>query len=120
MPTVSLREIAHTRSGDKGDICNVSVIAYDPRDYELLVAQVTSERVKARYRGLVKGEVLRYELPKIAALNFVLHGALDGGVSRSLRLDQYGKALSSALLSLELEVPEERLRRPEADDRVTS
>ncbi len=120
MPTVSLRELAHTRSGDKGDICNVSVIAYDPRDYELLVAQVTSERVKACYRGLVKGEVLRYELPKIAALNFVLHGALDGGVSRNLRLDQYGKALSSVLLSLALEVPEERLRRPEAGPRGTS
>ena len=117
MPTVSLRELAHTRSGDKGDICNVSVIAYDPRDYELLVAP---ERVKARYRGLVTGKVLRYELPKIAALNFVLHGALDGGVSRNLRLDQYGKALSSALLSLELEVPEERLRRPEVRRRGTS
>ena len=120
MPSVSLREVAHTRSGDKGDICNVSVIAYDPRDFELLVAQVTSERVKAHYRGLVKGEVLRYELPKIAALNFVLHGALDGGVSRNLRLDQYGKALSSVLLSLALEVPEERLRRPEAGPRGTS
>ena len=106
MSTVWLREVAHTRGGDKGDTANVAVIAYDPRDYGLLLEQVTAARVKAHFGGLARGEVERFELPNIAALNFVLHGALDGGVSRSLRVDQYGKALSSLLLSLEIDLPE--------------
>jgi hypothetical protein len=103
--TVWLREIAHARGGDKGDTANLAVIAYDPRDYPLLLAQVTAARVKAHFGGLVRGQVERFELPGLAALNFVLHGALDGGVSRSPRVDQYGKALSSLLLSLEIELP---------------
>lgn len=97
-----LREIAHSRSGDKGDIANISVIAFDSRDYGLLLEYVTPERVAAHFGRLVRGDVVRYELPRIAALNFVLTRALGGGVLRSLSLDTHGKALSSALLSLEL------------------
>lgn len=100
---MKLREIAHSRTGDKGNISNISVIAYDPGDYPLLLAQVTSTRVKAHFRGIVKGEVMRYELPAIAALNFVLQEALGGGVTRSLALDAHGKSLSSALLDLEID-----------------
>lgn len=100
---MKLRDIAHSRSGDKGNISNISVIAYDARRYPLLLAQVTAERVRAHFSGLVTGEVVRYELPNIHALNFVLHGALGGGVTRSLSLDAHGKSLSSALLELELE-----------------
>jgi hypothetical protein len=99
---VQLREIAHSRTGDKGDTANISVIAYDPRDYALLEQQVTAERVKEHFRGIVSGELVRYALPRIGALNFVLEGALTGGVTRSLALDAHGKSLSFAILSLEL------------------
>lgn len=98
-----LREIAHSRTGDKGNTSNISVIAYDEKDYPLLLAQVTSARVKAHFAGVVEGEVVRYELPNISALNFVLQQALGGGVTRSLALDAHGKSLSSALLDLEIE-----------------
>ncbi|MET0856513.1 MAG: hypothetical protein ABWY27_07180 [Telluria sp.] len=97
-----LREIAHSRAGDKGNISNISVIAYHPADYLLLEKHVTAERVKAHFAELVEGEVLRFELPALGALNFVLHNALTGGVTRSLALDAHGKTLSSAILSLEL------------------
>ena len=97
-----LREIAHSRAGDKGNISNISVIAYRPADYPLLEKHVTAERVKAHFAGLVQGEVLRFELPALGALNFVLHNALTGGVTRSLALDAHGKTLSSAILSLEI------------------
>ncbi|HHV79860.1 MAG TPA: hypothetical protein GXX40_09690 [Firmicutes bacterium] len=100
---MKLREIAHSRAGDKGNICNVSLICYDPKDYELIKSKVTAERVKEFFKGIVEGEVVRYEVPSIAALNFVMHGALAGGVTRSLRLDLHGKSLSSALLELEIE-----------------
>ena len=100
---VKLREIAHSRTGDKGNTSNISVIAYDAKHYPLLLAQVTSERVKAHFAGVVEGEVVRYELPNIAALNFVMSQALGGGVTRSLALDAHGKSLSSALLDLEIE-----------------
>jgi hypothetical protein len=100
---VKLREIAHSRSGDKGNISNISVIAYDEKDYPLLKAQVTSARVKALFAGIVAGEVTRYELPNLGALNFVMQRALGGGVTRSLALDAHGKSLSSALLDLEIE-----------------
>jgi non-ribosomal peptide synthetase component E (peptide arylation enzyme) len=100
---VKLREIAHSRTGDKGNTSNISVIAYDEEHYQLLKAQVTSERVKALFRGVVEGDVVRYELPNIAALNFVMTAALGGGVTRSLALDAHGKSLSSALLELEIE-----------------
>lgn len=103
MKTMKLREIAHSRTGDKGNISNISVIAYDAKHYPLLLAQVTVARVKAHFAGVVEGEVVRYELPKISALNFVMSRALGGGVTRSLALDAHGKSLSSALLDLEIE-----------------
>jgi hypothetical protein len=98
----TLREIAHSRTGDKGDTSNISVIAYDAADYPLLVRHVTAERVRAHFAGVVRGEVTRYELPRLGALNFVLEGALGGGVTRSLALDAHGKGLSSALLAMEI------------------
>src|SRR6202165_3998984 len=100
---MKLREIAHSRTGDKGNTSNISVIAYDEKHYPLLLAQVTSARVRAHFAGVVEGEVVRYELPNIAALNFVMTGALGGGVTRSLALDAHGKSLSSALLDLEID-----------------
>ena len=103
---VLLQHVAHTRSGDKGNTSNIMVIAYEPEFYPLLKAQVTAERFKALYAGTVKGEVLRYEVDGIGALNFVAHGALGGGVSRSLCLDNYGKALSAAVLGFEIDVPD--------------
>lgn len=99
---MQLREIAHSRAGDKGDISNISVIAYDPAHYRLLEQYVTPERVKAHLAGIAHGDVVRYTLPALGALNFVLHKALGGGVTRSLALDAHGKCLSSALLSLEI------------------
>jgi hypothetical protein len=100
---MKLREIAHSRTGDKGNTSNISVIAYDQRHYPLLREQVTAERVKELFCGIVDGSVVRYELPNIGALNFVLHNALGGGVTRSLALDAHGKGLSSALLDLDIE-----------------
>ena len=97
-----LREIAHARSGDKGDTSNISVIAFRSSDYPLLERYVTAARVKEHFGDIVRGEVVRYALPKLGALNFVLHGALSGGVTRSLALDAHGKCLSSAMLDLPL------------------
>src|SRR4029079_16122824 len=99
---VKLREIAHSRTGDKGNISNISVIAYDAKDYPLLLEQVTAARVKSHFAGVVQGEVIRYELPNLSALNFVMDQALGGGVTRSLALDAHGKSLSSALLDLDI------------------
>ena len=99
---MKLRELAHARTGDKGDISNISVIAYAPGNYALLVAHVTAERVRAQLGDLVLGEIARYELPDLGALNFVLHRALGGGVTRSLALDPHGKSLSSSLLEMDL------------------
>ena len=99
---MKLRAIAHSRTGDKGDTSNISVIAYDPEDYPCLERHVTAERVKAHFADLVLGEVTRYALPGIGALNFVMQGALGGGVTRSLALDTHGKCLSSAILDLEI------------------
>ena len=104
---MKLREIAHSRTGDKGDTSNISVIAYDPNHYPLLLEHVTAERVRAHFAGIVAGEVVRYELPNIAALNFVMGRALGGGVTRSLALDAHGKSLSSALLDLDIPAPAE-------------
>jgi hypothetical protein len=103
---VQLREIAHSRAGDKGDTANVSVIAHRAEDYPRLERHVTAERVRKHLRGVVRGQVVRYELPRIGALNFVLHEALGGGVTRSLALDAHGKSLSSAILSLQIPDPE--------------
>lgn len=99
---MKLREVAHSRTGDKGNIANISLIAYNQEDYPLLVEKVTARRVKEHFRDIVKGEVVRYELPHLGALNFVLHNALGGGVTRSLALDKHGKSLSSALLDMEV------------------
>jgi hypothetical protein len=104
---MKLREIAHSRTGDKGNTSNISVIAYDPKHYPHLLAQVTAPRVKAHFAGVVGGEVVRYELPRIAALNFVMSQTLGGGVTRSLALDAHGKSLSSALLDIEIDAPPE-------------
>lgn len=100
---MKLREIAHSRTGDKGDTSNISVIAYDPADFPILAEQVTVERVRERFSEIVRGEILRYELPRLGALNFVMQRSLGGGVTRSLSLDAHGKGLSSALLDLEIE-----------------
>ena len=97
-----LRDIAHARTGDKGDISNISVIVHSMTDYERVRREVTAERVQECLRGIVHGAVDRFELPQLGALNFVLYRALDGGVTRSLALDAHGKCLSSVLLSMEL------------------
>ena len=99
-----LSHIAHTRSGDKGDTCNVGVIALRECDYPVLVREVTAERVKAHFAGLVEGEVERFELPNLGALNFLLHGALGGGGTVSLRTDAQGKTFGAGLLSLEIDI----------------
>jgi hypothetical protein len=108
---VKLQHVAHVRSGDKGNTSNVMVIAYSDDLYPLIKAQLTAEAFKRFYRGVVNGAVERYEVDNIAALNFVAHDALGGGVSRSLCLDNYGKALSSAILAYEIEVPERLANR---------
>ncbi len=99
---MKLRAIAHARTGDKGDTSSISLIAYDEADYPRLVEHVTAERVAAHFSGILRGEVSRYEIPSLGALNFVLRRALGGGVTRSLALDPHGKSLSSALLDLEI------------------
>jgi hypothetical protein len=99
---MKLARVAHARAGDKGDISCISVIAYRAEDFPLLLREVTAERVKAHFQGIVHGAVERYELPNIHALNFVMHAALGGGVTRSLAMDAHGKSLSYALLDLEI------------------
>ncbi len=107
MTRVQLVHLAHARSGDKGDTANIGVIAYDPAHFALLREQLTAERVKAHLASLVDGEVQRYELPKLAAFNFVLQRALGGGGTISLRTDAQGKVLSTALLRMEVDVSDE-------------
>jgi hypothetical protein len=104
---VPLRHVAHVRSGDKGDTVNVLVAAYSDDLYPILVEQLSAEQFLRHYAGRVKGPVTRFEVPAVSMLNFVAAGALGGGVSRSLNLDNYGKALSSALLSFEVDVPDQ-------------
>lgn len=101
---LQLRHLAHARSGDKGDTANVGLIALRPEWYPLLVRQVTRARVARHFRGMVTA-VERFELPNLHALNFLLHGALDGGGTISLKTDAQGKVYSTALLRLEIEVP---------------
>ena len=100
-----LRDIAYSRAGDKGNRSTLSVIAYDVKDFPTIERVLTAERVRLHYTGIVKGEVERYSLPQLGALNFVLHNALGGGVTRSLCLDAHGKCLGSAILSLDIDVP---------------
>jgi hypothetical protein len=106
---VRLIEIAHARSGDKGDAVNVGLIARRPEVYRLLLEQVTPERVREHFGPMVTGEVERFELPNLNALNFLLHGALGGGGTVSLKLDAQGKTYGSHLLKMHVEVPDELL-----------
>lgn len=99
---MKLREIAHSRTGDKGNISNISLIAYNACDYEMIKEKVTADKVKEWFKDIVYGEVIRYELPNLKAFNFVMDNALGGGVTRSLSLDMHGKSLSSALLEMEI------------------
>lgn len=101
----ALYNLAHTRAGDKGDLCNVGVIARRPEYYPVLVRELTAERVKAWFGPWCRGRVERFELPNLGALNFVLHEALDGGGLASLRLDTQGKTYGYALLRMEIPVP---------------
>ena len=103
---VRLVDIAHARSGDKGDTANVGLIAIEPRWYDLLVQAVTTARVADHFRGMIDGPVERFELPNLKALNFLLHGALDGGGTLSLKTDAQGKVYSTALLRMVLDVPD--------------
>lgn len=106
MPRVLLLDLAHARSGDKGNTVNIGLIPYRKDDYDLIKREVTVERVKEHFRGLVEGDVVRYEVPNISAFNFVLRGALNGGGSRSLRSDNLGKCFGAAILRMEIEVTE--------------
>jgi hypothetical protein len=106
---VPLSRLAHTRSGDKGDTCNIGVIALDPLHYPVLLREVTPERVKRHFGDLVQGDVVRYELPNLGALNFLLHQALGGGGTVSLRTDAQGKTFGAALLSLEIETGDQEI-----------
>jgi hypothetical protein len=103
MPKIKLLALASARSGDKNDICNIGLMARKPEYYALLKAQVTVEKVKAHFGELIKGEVIRYEWEAIESLNFVCCQALDGGGSRSMRMDTLGKNFSSHLLRMEIE-----------------
>ena len=110
---VLLQHVAHARSGDKGNTSNISVIAYEAELYPYLKEQLTAERFKAFYSGVVTGAVNRYVIDHLWAMNFVAQGALGGGVSRSLCLDNYGKSLSARVLAFELDIPDnlrDRLR----------
>ena len=109
MARVKLVKLAHARSGDKGDTANVGLIALKPEYYPILVEQVTASRVKAHFRGICYGEVERFELPNLGALNFLLHESLDGGGTVSLKTDAQGKTYSSALLRMEIDVDDRLL-----------
>jgi len=104
MKRVKLREIAYSRSGDKGDISNVSVIPYDEKYYDLVKEQITVDKVKKAYGDLVKGDIIRYEVPGIKALNFVMYAALQGGVSRSLCIDMHGKSRGAIMGCIEIDM----------------
>jgi hypothetical protein len=108
---VRLLDIAHARSGDKGDTANVGVIALQPRWYDVLAEFVTRTRVADHFRGMIEGDVERYELPNLNALNFLLHGALDGGGTLSLKTDAQGKVFSTALLRMVIDVPDAQAKR---------
>lgn len=99
---MKLREIAHSRTGDKGNTSNISLICYDEANYGLIKERVTAQRVKEYFADIVQGDVVRYEMPNIAALNFVMYQALGGGVTRTLALDIHGKSLGSALMNMDI------------------
>jgi hypothetical protein len=104
MARIQLLRIAHARSGDKGDTANVGLIAIRPEFYPILEKEVTAERVKKHFEGICLGEVERFELPNLGALNFLLHESLDGGGTLSLKADAQGKTYSAALLRMEIDV----------------
>ena len=104
MAKIKLIHLAHSRSGDKGDTANVGLIAFKPEYFPVLVEQVTAERVKEHFKGICFGEVERFEVPNLEALNFLLHNSLDGGGTISLKTDAQGKTYSSALLRMEIDV----------------
>ncbi len=106
---IPLHKIAHARSGDKGDASNIGLIAYKPGNYSILAREVTAARVKDHFIDLVKGDVVRYELPNLGALNFLLYEALGGGGTLSLRIDAQGKTMGAGLLSMEIEVGDAEL-----------
>ena len=108
---VRLVDIAHARSGDKGDTANVGVIALEPRWYDVLREFVTRDRVAKHFSGIIDGGVERFELPNLNALNFLLHGALDGGGTLSLKTDAQGKVYSTALLRMVIDVPDAEAKR---------
>jgi hypothetical protein len=107
--TIRLSRLAHARSGDKGDISNIGLIATEPQHYPILLREVTAERVKRHFGPLVRGAVTRYELPNLNALNFVMEKALDGGGTISLRTDAQGKTHGAAFLTMEIEVGSDEL-----------
>ena len=107
---VRLVDIAHARSGDKGDTANVGVIALRPEWYPFIAESLTLDRVTDHFRGVISGSVERFELPNLNALNFLLHGALDGGGTLSLKTDAQGKVFSTAMLRMVLDVPVDRVR----------
>jgi hypothetical protein len=117
MARLQLRELCGYRSGDKADIANVAIFADDDESYEVIVREVTPERVKAHFGSMVRGRVDRYEARNVLALNFVLHEALGGGGPRSLRSDSLGKTMGGALVRLEIDVPDSlaNRRRPRPD-----
>jgi len=108
---IQLRRLAHARSGDKGDTANVGLIALRDEVYPLLVREVTSARVKEHFRGICKGEVERFELPNLGALNFLLHESLGGGGTLSLMTDAQGKTFSTALLRMEVEIEDAEAKK---------
>ena len=108
---IRLLDIAHARSGDKGDTANVGLVALRPEWYPLLDRYVTRDAVAAHFKGQLGGDVVRFELPNLGALNFLLHGALDGGGTFSLKTDAQGKVYSTALLRLVIDVPDDEARK---------
>lgn len=116
---VRLIDIAHARSGDKGDTVNIGLIAIADRHYPVLVREVTAERVREHFAGLCRGPVERFELPNLGALNFLLHRALGGGGTLSLRVDAQGKTLAAALLRMEIELDEPDPADPAGDAAAT-
>lgn len=107
---VSLTKLAHARSGDKGDTANVGLIAFKGAFYPILVREVTAEAVKKHFGGMVRGEVERFELPNLHALNFLLHGSLGGGGTLSLMTDAQGKTFSTALLRMNVELSDDEAK----------
>jgi hypothetical protein len=110
MAKIKLVHLAHARSGDKGDTANIGLIAYKPEYYPILVEQVTAERVKEHFKGVSFGDVDRFEVPNLGALNFLLHESLDGGGTLSLKTDAQGKTYSTALLRMEIDVDDDIAR----------